>query len=95
MPDPAPAPILVLFGADLARALGTSSVSGALRAVRREGIPHVRIGRRVGVRIAALDEWLKAREVATAPRPSPPPIPEAPAWAKALLERRRGGGKRS
>jgi hypothetical protein len=95
-PPPAALP-LVLYGHDLARALGVASVSAALRIIRREGIPFVRIGRRLGVRTAALDQWLRASETATEPRPAPPPVPQAPEWARHLLRRgrrpRQGGGR--
>jgi hypothetical protein len=87
---PTAAPALVLYGQDLARALGVASPSAALRIVKRSGIPFVRIGRRVGVRVAALDEWLRAGEQRTEARPVAPFVPQAPEWARSLLRRGRG-----
>jgi hypothetical protein len=52
----------VLFGPDLAFALGLQDAGTAIRAVRRLGIPCARIGRRVAVRRTALLEWVASRE---------------------------------
>ena len=62
----------VLFGPDLAPVLGVRSASAALRLVRREAIPHVRLGRRVGVRRAALMAWFQARETDGTEQPASP-----------------------
>lgn len=55
-PDP-------LFRDDLAAVLGLSPVA-AVRFVRREGIPALRIGRRLAVRAATLARWMADAEVA-------------------------------
>ena len=61
----------------LANALGTTT-SGARRLVIREGIPHVRLGKRIVVRRADFEGWLEAHPCAlrsprcAAPAASPP-----------------------
>lgn len=87
---PPAAPLLLLLP-ELARTLGLRTTSAARRFVLREGVPHVRLGRkRIAVRAEALDAWLAAREEATRPPPSAPPAPP-PEWARDLLARRRRG----
>ena len=55
------APILTV--ADVARLLGLQSVRAGRRLIAREGMPHVRIGKRVVVLLESLLPWLKAREM--------------------------------
>src|SRR5262249_53334960 len=79
-----------LFATDLPAALGVASESAALRIVKREGIPHGRIGRRIVVRREAFLAWLASRETVT--QANPPPAPAAPEWARLLLRRGRRPG---
>lgn len=87
---------LVLFLPDLALVLGVETPSAARRLVLREGIPHLRVGRRMAVRRQALLEWVAGREDSSGARPGPPPVPRAPNWTKDLLkgQRRSGGASR-
>jgi hypothetical protein len=83
------APVLLFLDA-LAPVLGLASASATRRYVLREGVPFVRIGRRMAVRASTLDAWLAERETVAEGAPAgPPPVPEAPAWARDLLRRRR------
>jgi hypothetical protein len=59
-----------LLPTDLAIALGLADADAARRFVRREGVPHVVLGKRLYVRRRALDDWLAARET---PAATPPP----------------------
>lgn len=76
-----------LHGQSLADALGVKTASAARRAVRREGIPHVRLGRRLIVRASALDAWLCAHEEITGARQAAPPVPKLPELTRALLKK--------
>ena len=77
--------------ADLAVALNVTP-SAARRIRLREGLPFARVGRRAITRREAFLAWLAAKETVAAPRPGPPPIPVAPAWARDLLRRGRRPG---
>lgn len=63
-PDP-------LFAPDLAAVFGMTP-EGAVRLVRREGIPFLRIGRRVAVRARSLARWMDDAEVDPQADATPP-----------------------
>lgn len=79
----------LLFLADLAPILGLASPSAARRFVLKQGVPFVRVGRRLAVRPVSLDAWLAERETRTEGPPVAPPVPTPPAWARDLLKRGR------
>ena len=86
----------LMFLADVAIVLGHSSASAARRWLLREGVPTVRVGRRVAVRAEALRQHLEACETRPEPMPRPSVPPAPPDWARQLLEKGRGrkrGGK--
>lgn len=68
----------LLFSPDLASVLGIGSPAAARRWVARQGIPHLRVGRRLAVRREVLQAALKAMEVRCWP-----PCPSRPARAPA------------
>ena len=62
---------------DLATQLGTPR--GTVYGWVAEGIiPHVKVGRRVYIPIAAWEAWIAARTEAGSPAPAPAPAPEPP-----------------
>gem|GEM_PF-4096647 len=64
--------------------------SGARRAVLRGDFgPYSTIGRRVFLRRTSVLDTMVVRETKPTGRAGPPPVPEAPAWAKILLRRGR------
>lgn len=73
----------LLFMGALVAMLELRTESAARRFVDREGIPTVRVGRRLAVRASTFERWLAERETAPAPRRAA--LPPAPAPRLDLL----------